>query len=235
MSRQPLTDYERYIRTEELLALQKRPDQLSCHDELQFQIVHQVAELWMKLCAHELELVIDRLRQGDAAQATATLRRVHMAQALLVGQLALLDTMSSRSYMTIRNALGRGSGQESPGFKRLLQLPDEVWPHFEALLAKREVSLRAIYDAPERQPELYALAEALLELDQGLQLWRQRHLVLVYRQIGAGTPSLKGKPSDLLAEGMKHRFFPRLWEVRDELFAEWSRTHPYGSEHGYHG
>jgi tryptophan 2,3-dioxygenase len=57
----------------------------------------------------------------------------------------------------------------------------------------------------------------------------------VYRQIGAGTPSLKGKPSELLAEGMKHRFFPRLWEVRDELFAEWTKGHPHGADKGYHG
>jgi hypothetical protein len=35
----PLTDYEKYIRTAELLALQKPPEQLSCYDELQFQIV----------------------------------------------------------------------------------------------------------------------------------------------------------------------------------------------------
>jgi tryptophan 2,3-dioxygenase len=40
-----LTDYEKYIRTAELLALQKPPDQLVCHDEPQFQTVHQVAEL----------------------------------------------------------------------------------------------------------------------------------------------------------------------------------------------
>ena len=42
-------------------------------------------------------------------------------------------------------------------------------------------------------------------------------------------------PSELLAEGMKHRFFPALWEVRDELFAEWTRAHPRGADHGYHG
>ena len=42
------TDYEKYIRTDELLALQKPEEALSCHDELQFQIVHQVAALWMK-------------------------------------------------------------------------------------------------------------------------------------------------------------------------------------------
>jgi tryptophan 2,3-dioxygenase len=38
-----LTDYEKYVRTEELLALQKAPDALTCRDELQFQIVHWTA------------------------------------------------------------------------------------------------------------------------------------------------------------------------------------------------
>jgi hypothetical protein len=32
-----LTDYETYIRTEELLALQKAPDALTCQDELEAQ------------------------------------------------------------------------------------------------------------------------------------------------------------------------------------------------------
>ncbi len=32
--------YERYLRTEELLSLQKPEDELTHHDELQFQIVH---------------------------------------------------------------------------------------------------------------------------------------------------------------------------------------------------
>jgi tryptophan 2,3-dioxygenase len=137
--------------------------------------------------------------------------------------------------MTIRNALGRGSGQESPGFRRTLQLPDEVWPAFETLLMHRKVSLRDIYEKPDAQAELFNLAEALLDFDQNLQSWRMRHLLLVYRQIGAGTPSLKGKPSDLLAEGMKHRFFPKLWAVRDELFGEWTKAHPKGADSGYHG
>ena len=63
--------------------------------------------------------------------------------------------MAPKDYMTIRNALGRGSGQESPGFKRMLQLPDEIWPSFAALLAKREVTLRQIYEEPDKHPELF--------------------------------------------------------------------------------
>jgi tryptophan 2,3-dioxygenase len=235
MAKPPLTDYEKYIRTEELLSLQKPLEKLSCHDELQFQIVHQVAELWMKLVEHELVFAAERMRGGDLARSMRALDRVRRIQHLLEEQLAILDTMAPRDYMTIRNALGRGSGQESPGFKRLLQLPDEIWPSYEALLAKRGVTLRQIYEQPDEQPELFNLSEALLDFDQQLQSWRQRHLLVVYRQIGAGTPSLKGKASELLAEGMKHRFFPKLWEVRDELFAEWTRTHPYGADRGFHG
>ncbi len=37
--------YERYLRTEELLSLQKPEHELRHHDELQFQVVHQVFEL----------------------------------------------------------------------------------------------------------------------------------------------------------------------------------------------
>jgi tryptophan 2,3-dioxygenase len=235
MADRALTDYEKYIRTDELLALQKPAAQLSCHDELQFQTVHQVAELWMKLVDHELGAVARAMRDGDCAHAARYLGRVRQLLVLLHDQLTLLDTMSPRDYMTIRNALGRGSGQESPGFRRLLALPSEIWPAFEALLARRGVTLRRIYEQPETHAELHQVAEGLLDYDQWLQSWRMRHLLLVYRQIGAGTPSLKGKPSELLADGMKHRFFPSLWEVRDELFAEWSRTHPHGADQGYHG
>jgi tryptophan 2,3-dioxygenase len=232
-----LTDYEKYIRTDELLALQKPAEGLSCHDEMQFQIVHQVAELWMKLVGHELTHVVAELGHDHAAQAVYTLGRVNAIQNLLVQQLALLDTMAPKDYMTIRTVLGHGSGQESPGFKHLLRIPGEVvWPAFTAFLARRGVTLRQIYEDHAQHHDLYALCEALTNFDQQLQLWRQRHLVLVYRIIGAGTPSLKGKPSELLERGMKQRFFPALWDVRDEVFAEWTRTMlAKGKDTGYHG
>ncbi len=232
-----LTDYEKYIRTEGLLALQKTADELSCHDEMQFQIVHQVAELWMKLIEFEVRHVAELLGQDRLALASSTLRRIGRIQRLIAVQLDLLDTMSPKAYMTVRASLGRGSGQESPGFRTMLRLPGEVmWPAFEALLERKGVTLREIYEEPEAQHELFSLAEGLVDYDQLLQAWRHRHLMLVYRIIGVGTPSLKGKPSDLLAHGMKQRFFPKLWEVRDELFADWTeRMLASGSDTGYHG
>ena len=42
------TDYERYLRTDELLALQKPPEELLHKDEMTFLVVHQRSELLMK-------------------------------------------------------------------------------------------------------------------------------------------------------------------------------------------
>src|SRR5262245_61949630 len=103
----PLTDYEKYIRTEEPLALQQQADCLTCHDELQFQIVHQTAELWMKLVEHELRYACSLLAADESGQAVTTFHRVARVQRVLLFQLDLLDTMSPRDYMTIRTGLGR--------------------------------------------------------------------------------------------------------------------------------
>lgn len=236
MSRQ-LTDYEKYIRTEELLGLQKPADGLSCHDELQFQIIHQAHELYMKLIEHELRFACTCLDRDDAPRALTHLRRVSTIQRVLLHSIDLLDTMAPTDYMTIRTVLGRGSGQESPGFKTMLRLPGElVWPACSAFLERSGVALRKIYDAPHDHHQLFQLCEGLVDYDQLLQTWRYRHLVLVYRIIGTGTPSLKGKHSDLLAHGMKQRFFPKLWDVRDEVFADWTRDQEAkGKNPGYHG
>jgi tryptophan 2,3-dioxygenase len=233
----PLTDYEKYIRTEELLALQKPAESLTCHDELQFQIVHQAHELYMKLIAHELQFACELLGADDLPRATTHVHRVAMIQRVLLHSVELLDTMAPTDYMMIRTGLGRGSGQESPGFRTMLRLPGElVWPAFAAFLDKRGTTLRQIYEQPHDHHALFQLCEGLVDYDQLLQAWRYRHLVLVYRIIGTGTPSLKGKHSDLLAHGMKQRFFPKLWEVRDDVFADWTAAQTAkGHAPGYHG
>jgi tryptophan 2,3-dioxygenase len=191
----------------------------------------------MKLIAHELRFACELLGKNELPRAVTTLGRVTKVQRVLMHSIELLDTMAPTDYMTIRTGLGRGSGQESPGFRTMLKLPGElVWPAAQAFLDGRGVTLRQIYEHPHDHHELFQLCEALVDYDQLLQMWRQRHLVLVYRIIGTGTPSLKGKHSDLLAHGMKQRFFPKLWDVRDEVFADWTAAQQAkGADPGYHG
>src|SRR5438477_7044037 len=158
-----LTDYEKYIRTEELLGLQKAPHALSCHDELQFQVVHQAHELYMKLIEHELRFACQLLETREVARAVTTLGRVTKTQRVLLASIDLLDTMAPTDYMTIRAGLGRGSGQESPGFRTMLRLPGEiVWPAVATFLEREGVTIRQIYEHPHDHHQLFQLCEGLL-------------------------------------------------------------------------
>jgi tryptophan 2,3-dioxygenase len=112
MSEKKVTEYERYIRTGELLNLQKT--ELSCHDELAFQIVHQVEELWMKLALHELAFAAKQIDGGLLEAGRVAVHRMYLLVELMGTQLRILETMSPRAYFTVRAQLGRGSGQESP-------------------------------------------------------------------------------------------------------------------------
>ena len=68
-------------------------------------------------------------------------------------------------------------------------------------------------------PELYALAEALIELDEQAQLWRMRHYQVVARVIGDKVVGTQGTPVELLGRLVTKTSFPDLWETRNELTA----------------
>ena len=48
------TGYEEYLRTDDLLALQKGDEERLHPDELTFQVVHQTFELWWKMTVQQL-------------------------------------------------------------------------------------------------------------------------------------------------------------------------------------
>src|SRR5258706_13378851 len=86
------TEYERYLRTPELLALQKEPQQRAHADELLFQGIHQVEELWMKCMVHELGEVVGHADEDRFAEAHAALERTVALGELLERQLKLFET-----------------------------------------------------------------------------------------------------------------------------------------------
>jgi tryptophan 2,3-dioxygenase len=219
-------DYEIYLSTRALLACQKPFDGLCNRDELQFQIVHQVEELWMKLIAYTLLDVDEYLEQQQSHRVVTLLGRCHRTLRLMTTQLELLETMSPKEYQQIRLQLGNGSGQESPGFRVILQMLPNIWRTFERVyLEGRSLTIEAIYNSRYSHDDAYAVAEALMELDELFQKFRWNHVLLIHRSIGMGSASLKGHSVDLLQTGAKHRFFPQLWEVRSKMTDAWGGTY----------
>src|SRR5581483_8777287 len=179
------SDYERYLRTDELLALQKEPSERAHHDELLFQVTHQSSELWLKLVTEQLDM---------------------------------LELMSPWEYTSgVRPALGHGSGFDSPGWNRLRQAIPEVGEAFQALRRAAGLSLVDVYRRARELEDLYQLAEALTELDERAATWRIRHLKVVERIIGGAVVGTQGTPVELLAGLVQRKFFPELWDVRNEL------------------
>ena len=215
-------DYEIYLNTETLLACQKAPSDLCNPDELQFMIVHQVEELWMKLMGETLLDIHDLMLVQKTLKVLTLFRRVHLCQEMMIQQLALLETMSPKDYQEIRLLLGNGSGQESPGFRVLLKMPADLWDTFVAsYLDDGKRTLVQVYDSEYDHDEAYMVAEALAEFDEMFQKFRHAHLQLIYRSIGFGADSLIGRPGDILQEGVRQKFFPDLWHVRAEMTDRW--------------
>jgi tryptophan 2,3-dioxygenase len=220
-------DYEIYLNTKALLACQKDFAALCNGDELQFQIVHQVEELWMKVIAYTLLAIDDYLQQEDTNRVITLFRRVHMVVRLMTEQLGLLETMSPREYQEIRLQLGHGSGQESPGFRVLLKMYSPIWESFKQhYLDKHGLTVEMIYNSSYSHSDAYVVAESLAEYDELFQKFRYHHLQLIHRSIGLGAKSLKGRAVELLENGLRVQFFPELWEVRNKMTDEW------GSQYG---
>ena len=109
------TDYERYLRTDELLSLQKRPEEVVHRDEHLFQTVHQSSELWLKLACLELEQATTLLEADDTWAAGRLLRRATDCMSLLIGEVHMLEHMSPTDYAVVRTALGHGPASIHPG------------------------------------------------------------------------------------------------------------------------
>jgi tryptophan 2,3-dioxygenase len=212
------SDYERYLRTDELLALQKTPEERAHHDELLFQCVHQSSELWLKLAGEEMEVATEHLRAGEIAPALRLLRRPTLAFRVATQALDMLEHMSPWEYTSdIRPVLGHGSGFDSPGWNRIRHAAPELGEAFHALRRAEGLSVADVYVRGREHEELYQLAEALTELDEWATTWRVRHYLVVERSIGGEVVGTQGTPVELLA-GLTHRkFFPDLWDVRNEL------------------
>jgi tryptophan 2,3-dioxygenase len=114
---------------------------------------------------------------------------------------------------------------------RMLRRLDEpsLWDAFCTLLTDRALPMppgdeerrRASLVQMARDRVQYAdefyLSEALLTHDEMIALWRNRHVLMVERQIGtkSGTGGSTGAP--YLRQTLTKRFYPELWDLRSYL------------------
>jgi tryptophan 2,3-dioxygenase len=220
------SDYERYLRTDELLSLQKSAAEVAHRDEHLFQAVHQSSELWLKLAATELEQAAALLATDGVLPAIRLIRRANECLDLLTAQLHMLEHMSPVDYAVVRTALGHGAGFDSPGFRRVHSVSPALGDAFDALLKRRGLDLVTVYRAGYEHDDLYQLAEQMMTWDERAILWRFHHLKVVERIIGGSVIGTQGTPVDVLGKRIDVRFFPELWTVRDEI----TRQSPLGAD-----
>lgn len=220
----PALTYGAYLALDEVLGAQRpRSDE---HDELLFIVVHQVYELWFKQLLHELAHLRARLEGGDTPHAARTLRRILTILKVAVAQVDVIETMSPRQFASFRDRLDASSGFQSWQFREIESAlgggEDGLWPAYLAYLARHGYDTGRA--AEELLVDVYAddagpaqLAELLVDLDEGLQEWRYRHVKMVERTIGdkAGTGGSSG--AAYLRSTLFRPVFPALWSVRGRL------------------
>lgn len=221
------SDYENYLQTADLFACQKSFSELCNQDELQFQIVHQIEELLLRLVNYTLLDVDECFGQHHTFKAITLFKRVHILQKNMLEMIDALETMSPKDYQLIRLRLGSGSGLNSPGFTVFNKIHQPLWESYKQYyLVQRQLTLQVIYEKNYDHNESYLLAECMIELDELHMRFFQRHLDLIGRTIGKEATSLRGNAIDYLQKKAHTPLFPELWSIRSEMSDTWG--HEYG-------
>jgi tryptophan 2,3-dioxygenase len=213
------SDYERYLRTDELLALQKGPDEQVHRDELLFQTVHQSSELWLKLAVTEVGEARELVTAGEVPAGLRLLRRANHCLTLVTAQLEMLEHMSPWEYHEVRKVLGHGSGFDSPGFRGIREVTPALGRAFADALEQARLTIVELYLHGREHEDLYQLAEQLIEWDERVAVWRYRHYKVISRVIGAHVVGTQGTPVEVLGKLIHQTYYPELWDARDRLTA----------------
>lgn len=102
--------------------------------------------------------------------------------------------------------------------KRNHKMPIEILQRdFSEVYSANESVQESLADAYRNDPEAAMLLERLIDIDEGLQEWRYRHVKMVERTIGMkhGTGGSSG--AAYLASTLFKPIFPDLWAVRSRF------------------
>jgi len=151
--------YGQYLQLDRLLDAQ-RPLTAE-HDEMMFILVHQAAELWMRLFLHELGGVLACVRRDTLGPSFKMLGRISRVQIQLTAIWDVLSTMTPSDYTAFRNSLGRSSGFQSVQYRLLEFTIGNKHPELIAV-HQRDPAAHSILSRALQAPSLYDEVLALL-------------------------------------------------------------------------
>tara|TARA_Y100000766_G_C18875141_1_gene590406 strand:- start:548 stop:1639 length:1092 start_codon:yes stop_codon:yes gene_type:complete len=96
----------------------------AAHEEMLFIIIHQTYELWFKQILHELDSTMvlfkaDKIDESNIGVIVGRMDRVNKIMTTLVGQLDILETMTSLDFLEFRDYLSPASGFQSHQFRKI--------------------------------------------------------------------------------------------------------------------
>ena len=128
MSEKPSSiHYINYLSLDKVLGAQNlvsKEKGKEAHEEMLFIIIHQTYELWFKQILHELESLMalfkaDKIDESNIGVIVSRMDRVNKIMTTLVGQLDILETMTSLDFLDFRDHLSPASGFQSHQFRKL--------------------------------------------------------------------------------------------------------------------
>lgn len=151
--------YGAYLQLDKILTAQHPLS--DSHDELLFIVMHQATELWLKLMLHEVRAAQGLIRADQPQPAFKMLARVSRIQAQIIQSWDVLSTMTPADYLSFRDALGKSSGFQSYGYRRI---EFALGNRSEALIAphRHDPELAAELEEALNSPSLYDDAIRLL-------------------------------------------------------------------------
>lgn len=158
----------------------------------------------------ELEAVLGRRDQAGSNAAAGT--GMAMAAHLVPG---------SQARARVEAAMARASLYDS-ALKyfslRGHQIPEDVLSRdFSKQYSPDERVQDALISAHRNDPESNLVGEALVDLDEGLQEWRYRHVKMVERTIGAKMGTGGSSGTGYLASTLFNPVFADLWAIRSRF------------------
>jgi tryptophan 2,3-dioxygenase len=146
--------YAALLQLDRLLGAQQPFQEKPSHDSLLFIVIHQVAELWLKLILHEIDGARADIAADELGVAFKKLSRVKTIQQQLITAWDVLRTMTPSDYLTFRDALGSSSGFQSYGY-RLVEFALGNKDANHILVHQHDAEVKARLEAALVAPSLY--------------------------------------------------------------------------------